>query len=410
VYAGSGSTEERVDFNYGPDRKRWSQTYYNISAGSYETTDYIGGLFEQVIGSAITGTIYRYYIYAGSEPIAVYARTSGGTNTFNYVLSDHQGSVSDLTSSTGTSTVNESFTPYGLRRNPTTWSGAASNSDLTTAAGITRQAYTFQTQLGLWMGLNHVNGRVEDSMIGRFLSADPYIPDPTNTQSYNRYSYVNNNPLTLVDPTGFDDKDCLSSGCPGDSAAGTPEQSSWSCYGNCGLGYANTYGTVTVPGTNIQIPFAGSPAGALDTATGLQLAAIGNAYSVLTMNSFAGASGSIAGASGSIAQGSQPQGEQPLQTVVVPPIVGDDPNGNSNELQTILVTAPADSSGEAPPTPFKFAFPNPNIPFPEFQYCGAQALKGMGGCWRAYGAGSVLGAACVLAWKEWINECAANAR
>jgi len=90
-----------------------------------------------------------------------------------------------------------------MRRNPTTWSGAASNSDLTTAAGITRQAYTFQTQLGLWMGINHMNGRMEDAVTGRMLSADPTIPDATNTQSYNRYTYVNNNPVTLLDPTGF---------------------------------------------------------------------------------------------------------------------------------------------------------------------------------------------------------------
>jgi RHS repeat-associated protein len=211
IYAGSGSTEERVDFNYGPDRKRWSQTYYTYSPSSYETTDYIGGLLEMVFGSA-PGTTYRHYIYAGSEPVAVYARTTTGTNTFSYMLSDHQGSVSDLTSSTGTSVVNESFTPYGLRRNPTTWSGAASNTDLTTAEGITRQGYTFQTQLGLWMGLNHMNGRVEDSIIGRFLSADPHIPDPTNTQSYNRYSYVNNNPLTQVDPTGFVNRYAVFSG------------------------------------------------------------------------------------------------------------------------------------------------------------------------------------------------------
>lgn len=250
VYAGSGSTAERVDFNYGPDRQRWSQTYYNLSAGSWETTDYIGGLFEMVFGSA-PGTTDRHYIYAGSGPVAVYARTSSGTNTFSYMLSDHQGSVSDLTSSTGTSVVNESFTPYGLRRNPATWSGAASNSDLTTAAGITRQGYTFQTQLGLWMGLNHMNGRVEDSMIGRFLSADPHIPDPSNTQSYNRYSYVNNNPLSLVDPTGFDDKKCLTEGCPGKdstTAAATPSitpltgtmipgyvPNGFSCTGDCSL-------------------------------------------------------------------------------------------------------------------------------------------------------------------------------
>jgi RHS repeat-associated protein len=204
VYAGSGSTAERVDFNYGPDRKRWSQTYYNLSAGSWETTEYIGGLYELVFGSA-PGTTYRHYIYAGTEPVAVYARTTGGTNTFNYMLSDHQGSVSDLTSSTGTSTVNESFTPFGNRRNPTTWSGAASNADLTTAANITRQGYTFQTQLGLWMGLNHMNGRVQDSITGRFLSADPTVPYPGQAQSYNRYSYARNNPLSFVDPSGFED-------------------------------------------------------------------------------------------------------------------------------------------------------------------------------------------------------------
>ncbi|VVM24011.1 hypothetical protein BSPWISOXPB_8535 [uncultured Gammaproteobacteria bacterium] len=40
-----------------------------------------------------------------------------------------------------------------------------------------------------------MNGRVYDPQIGRFLSADPYIQSPYNTQSYNRYSYTINNPL-----------------------------------------------------------------------------------------------------------------------------------------------------------------------------------------------------------------------
>jgi hypothetical protein len=53
------------------------------------------------------------------------------------------------------------------------------------------------------MGLNHMNGRIEDAVTGRFLSPDPTVPDPNNTQSYNRYSYVVNNPLTLTDPSGF---------------------------------------------------------------------------------------------------------------------------------------------------------------------------------------------------------------
>jgi hypothetical protein len=52
------------------------------------------------------------------------------------------------------------------------------------------------------MGFIHMNGRVYDPQIGRFLSADPHIQDPYNTQSYNRYSYVINNPLKYTDPSG----------------------------------------------------------------------------------------------------------------------------------------------------------------------------------------------------------------
>jgi RHS repeat-associated protein len=54
------------------------------------------------------------------------------------------------------------------------------------------------------LNLTHMNGRVYDQMLGKFLSADPFIPEPLNTQSYNRYSYVFNNPLSFTDPSGFD--------------------------------------------------------------------------------------------------------------------------------------------------------------------------------------------------------------
>jgi RHS repeat-associated protein len=53
------------------------------------------------------------------------------------------------------------------------------------------------------VGLVHMNGRVYDPMIGRFLQADPIIQEPYLSQSYNRYSYVINNPLSLTDPSGF---------------------------------------------------------------------------------------------------------------------------------------------------------------------------------------------------------------
>jgi len=48
-----------------------------------------------------------------------------------------------------------------------------------------------------------MNGRVYDPVLGRFLSADPFVDDAGDSQSYNRYSYVNNNPLNHTDPSGF---------------------------------------------------------------------------------------------------------------------------------------------------------------------------------------------------------------
>lgn len=48
----------------------------------------------------------------------------------------------------------------------------------------------------------HVNGRLYDPQLGRFLSADTVVQFPGNLQSNNRYSYVQNNPLTYNDPSG----------------------------------------------------------------------------------------------------------------------------------------------------------------------------------------------------------------
>lgn len=53
------------------------------------------------------------------------------------------------------------------------------------------------------VGVIHMNGRVYDPLIGRFMSADPFIQSPGNLQSYNRYAYVMNNPLAFTDPSGY---------------------------------------------------------------------------------------------------------------------------------------------------------------------------------------------------------------
>jgi len=49
-----------------------------------------------------------------------------------------------------------------------------------------------------------MNGRIYDPLIARFLSADPFVQEPDNSQNLNRYSYCLNNPLAITDPSGFD--------------------------------------------------------------------------------------------------------------------------------------------------------------------------------------------------------------
>ncbi len=52
------------------------------------------------------------------------------------------------------------------------------------------------------VGLIHRKGRLYDPFLGRFCAADPFVQSPNNIQNYNRYTYVLNNPLSLVDPSG----------------------------------------------------------------------------------------------------------------------------------------------------------------------------------------------------------------
>jgi RHS repeat-associated protein len=51
-------------------------------------------------------------------------------------------------------------------------------------------------------GLYYYGARYYDPTIGRFISADTIVPSSMNPQALNRYSYVYNNPLKYIDPTG----------------------------------------------------------------------------------------------------------------------------------------------------------------------------------------------------------------
>jgi RHS repeat-associated protein len=67
---------------------------------------------------------------------------------------------------------------------------------------ITHRGFTGHEEVES-VSLIHMNGRMYDPVVGRFLSADPTIQAPDNSQSLNRYTYCLNNPLAFTDPSGY---------------------------------------------------------------------------------------------------------------------------------------------------------------------------------------------------------------
>jgi len=183
-------------FDYGPGYGRYRQEV--TTAESTTTKLYLGGVYERETTDTLTKDIH--YIRAGGQVIAVMTAEDTGAasiETTRYLHRDHLGSVQTISDETGTSVEVLSFDTWGLRRNPEDWSPATTPIIPTLDRGFTGHEHLDE------VSLIHMNGRVYDPTIGRFLSADPFVQAPEFTQSLNRYSYVLNNPLSLTDPSGF---------------------------------------------------------------------------------------------------------------------------------------------------------------------------------------------------------------
>jgi RHS repeat-associated protein len=192
----SGSNSSTI--SYGAYRNRYKQVA--VTSGVTETTIYVGGLLEKATKSGVTE--YRHLIQGGNGLAAIHTRRTSGSplsETF-YVHNDHLGSPELITKQNGTARVRLSFGGYGERRDKD-WDGAVPSGDMTTIGNTTRHGFTDHEHLDA-VGLVHMNGRVYDPKIGRFLGADPLLLLGLS-QDVNAYAYVANNPLTFIDPSGL---------------------------------------------------------------------------------------------------------------------------------------------------------------------------------------------------------------
>lgn len=192
-------------FYYGADRARYKQVAFTAAGGSLpagtETTIYVGGLYERV--TKPSGVVeHKHYILANADAIAVRTLRSNAAHDTRYLHKDHLGSVDTITNESGQAVLRLAYDAFGKRRNAVGWSGVLPLSDWSSLAALTHRGFTQHEHLDN-VDVIHMNGRVYDPNIARFISADPFIQAPLLSQSLNRYSYVMNNPLSLVDPSGY---------------------------------------------------------------------------------------------------------------------------------------------------------------------------------------------------------------
>lgn len=184
----------RLEFTYGvDDQRRIAELKNTLLPGSAVWTKYYSVNYEKEVKNGVTRE--RNYIFAGNNLVAVYYN-DGTFNQLLYVTTDHLGSINLLTDVMGAKTAEYSFDAWGRRRNPTDWSYTGF-----TPSSIVSRGFTGHEHMDEFTLIN-MNGRVYDPVLGRMLSPDNYVQAPGLTQSFNRYSYTLNNPLSYTDPSG----------------------------------------------------------------------------------------------------------------------------------------------------------------------------------------------------------------
>ncbi|WP_179957788.1 FG-GAP-like repeat-containing protein [Exilibacterium tricleocarpae] len=184
-----------VTFSYGADRARYKKVNH-----LGDITLYLG-LVEK-LDKANGDTEEKHYIYAAGQLVAErIVSSTDGTQT-RYLHKDAMGSVDLITDTYANVVDRRSFDAWGkLRDFP--WKSTATLEDplYLTQLPYTNKGYTGHENVQE-VNLIHMNGRMYDATLARFISADVIIQEPRASQSYNRYSYVWNNPMKYTDPTG----------------------------------------------------------------------------------------------------------------------------------------------------------------------------------------------------------------
>jgi len=197
---GLGNMRQRIDISSLTQNAKnpiWEDTYTKFYSedGSFEVVKDLMSAQE------------KHILYIGGSPYEsdiVYLKNfEQSSGSYKFLHKDYLGSILAVTDQTGNRLEQRHYDAWGnithlkIGNAPViTDKGAIAEASLIIDRGYTGHEHF------MGVGIIHMNGRLYDPLLRRFLNADENIQDPTNTQNYNKYGYVMNNPLMYNDPSG----------------------------------------------------------------------------------------------------------------------------------------------------------------------------------------------------------------
>ena len=188
-------------FTYGADLQRSSM---RVTRGETSlSAHYYDGTFNSFHRLRGENLDVKQILYLAGDaytaPAAMVRDYGSGSWKLCHIIRDNQNSIVAVTDTAGNVLERNSYDPWGVRRDPVTLTPYAPGEQPELTLG---RGYGSHEHLGDF-GLINMNARLYDPALCRFLSPDPVVQDPGNSQSFNRYTYCLNNPLKFIDPTGL---------------------------------------------------------------------------------------------------------------------------------------------------------------------------------------------------------------
>lgn len=219
-------TGNQILFRYGIDNQRYLKIEQSENAQNSkfieEVTLYAGPQFEAIRNDRAGVSESKVHV----TPYLTVTRKDDQTIRRHFKFQDRLGSTTLITKENGEKVKALSYDAFGKPRDGDDWTALTNPvldfKDSSLTADITKRGFTEHEHLDNFE-LIHMNGRMYDFNNGRFLSVDPFIQG-TDSQAINPYSYIQNNPLSGVDPTGYCSQEDHLDDCAKDLQAGETEE------------------------------------------------------------------------------------------------------------------------------------------------------------------------------------------